>query len=103
MLRVLVYKSAEQPGEVQELDGSLPSLQKIVGGYIETTPLFFSAGIPILEPLVAMVNEDGLLIGLPYNRGLHGPFFIVRLGEEKFLSLTDSDIALVRRVLDRFS
>lgn len=43
---------------------TLEQLQAIVGGYIEAVPLFESFGG---SPCVAFCNEEGKLIGLPYN------------------------------------
>lgn len=43
----------------QEIDGSLASMQAIVGGLIQP--------IDLVEDCTIWVNEEGLLLGLPYN------------------------------------
>ncbi len=85
-----------EPGKVpymKEIESSLESLQREVGGYIEATYPY--------EDLVALiVNEEGKLNGLQYNRALRdedgeiydiiaGPFMIVGLGEDDFTSLDE--------------
>lgn len=45
--------------KVIEIDGSLESMQKIVGGYIETFPLD--------GPILIVLNEEGKLMNLPLN------------------------------------
>ena len=85
-----------EPGKVpymKEIESSLESLQREVGGYIEATYPY--------EDLVALiVNEEEKLNGLQYNRALRdedgeiydiiaGPFMIVGLGEEDFTSLDE--------------
>lgn len=41
-------------------DFSLEELQEFVGGYIET--------ITLLDDLIMVVNEEGKLLGLPFNK-----------------------------------
>ena len=76
-----------------EIDGSLESMQQIVGGYIE-------AIYPFDDPVAIICNEEGKLAGLEYNRALRnergavyaiicGPFFLCGLGEDDFVSLPD--------------
>ena len=81
---------------VQEIDGSLESMQRIVGGDIEAVYQF--------DDLVAIVcNEEGKLLSLPMNRALTdesgvpydivcGTFFVVGIGDEDFTSLTEQQI-----------
>ena len=47
-----------------EIDGSLESMQQIVGGYIE-------AIYPFDDPVAIICNEEGKLNGLPLNRALY--------------------------------
>ena len=47
---------------------TLKNLQKLVGGYIETPSLPVAYG---MQPVVAIINEEGRLIGLPRNHCLH--------------------------------
>lgn len=83
------YKKAIEPG--------LRSLQAEVGGYIE-------AVYPYEDTVALLVNEEGKIEGLPYNRVLRnedgkiydivaGTFLVVGLGEEDFSSLTPEQIS----------
>ena len=85
--------------------GSLEEMQALVGGYIEAVPLSEK------EPVVAVVNEDGKNLGLPYNRPLNddngivydilcGTFFVAGVGEEDFVSLTDDQIRRYKEKYD---
>ena len=85
--------------------GSLEEMQALVGGYIEAVPLSEK------EPVVAVVNEDGKNLGLPYNRPLNddngivydilcGTFFVAGAGEEDFVSLTDDQIRRYKEKYD---
>jgi len=85
------------PPVVQEIDGSLESMQKIVGGDIE-------AVYPFPDDAVAIVcHGEGKLLGLPMNRALTdehgvpydivcGTFFMAGVGPEHFVSLTERQI-----------
>ena len=46
--------------ETIEIENTLEALQKAVGGYIETVRLR-------VDNAVMIVNEEGLLLGLPFN------------------------------------
>jgi len=48
------------PASVQEIDGSLASLQKLVGGYIQA--------IKLTPCVVGYINEDGKATGLFFNK-----------------------------------
>ena len=85
-----------KPPTVQEIDGSLESMQKLVGGYIQ-------AVYPFDDPVAIVCNEEGKLLGLPMNRALTddhgvpydivcGTFFIAGVGHEDFISLTEQQI-----------
>ena len=55
-----------QPGEkptLAEISGTLESMQKMVGGYIQVL-------YPFDDPIALVCNEDGKFLGLPLNRGL---------------------------------
>ena len=82
-----------------EIDGSLESMQQIVGGYIE-------AIYPFDDPVAIICNEEGKLMGLPFNRPLidletgiaydmiAGTFFLCAVPPESdhFESLSDEQI-----------
>ena len=61
-MRVLVVEPERRP-EVREIDGSLRSMQEVVGGWIQ-------ALFPFDEPLALVCNDEGKLMNLPANRGL---------------------------------
>ena len=84
------------PPTVQEIDGSLESMQKIVGGDIE-------AVYPFDDPVALICNSEGKRLNLPMNRALTddhgvpydivcGTFFMVGLAEDRFASMTEQQI-----------
>lgn len=95
MINVLVVEPQKAP-YMKEIESSLESLQKEVGGYIEST-------YPWVDPVALIANEEGKLEGLPYNRALRdedgdiydvvaGTFLVVGLGEDAFTSLDEKSI-----------
>ena len=80
------------PPTVQEIDGSLESMQKIVGGTIQAVYAFD-------EPVCIVCNDEGKLMGLapncllsddsgkPYDM-LVGTFFVCGVKEDNFISLS---------------
>ena len=91
-MTVLAVMPGKTP-ERMELDGSLQSMQKFVGGTI-------LAVYPFSDPIAIVCNDEGKLMGLEHNRALRdddgnvydilcGPFFICGLGEEDFASLPE--------------
>lgn len=89
VLAVLPGKAPER----MELDGSLESMQKFVGGTIQ-------AVYPFSDPVAIVCADEGKLMGLEHNRALWdeagnvydvlcGPFCICGLGEEDFASLPE--------------
>ena len=87
VLAVLPGKAPER----MELNGSLESMQKFVGGTIQ-------AVYPFPDPVAVVCNDEGKLMGLEHNRALRdehgeiydilcGPFFICGLDDEDFASL----------------
>ena len=101
-MRILVVEPTKDP-YVKEIDGSLESMQAIVGGYIQTVK-------PFDDPNVLLVcNEDGKILGLPENRFLrdkdgrpydivHGTFFLAQSSGESLCSLTDKKIQTYTRL-----
>lgn len=61
-MRILVIEPECKP-EVREINGSLESMQGIVGGLIQ--PIY-----PFDDPVALVSNDEGKLMGLPANRGL---------------------------------
>ena len=100
-MRILIVEPERRP-EVREIDGSLKSMQEIVGGLIQ-------ALFPFDEPLALVCNDEGRLLGLPANRELRdkngriydivcGTFFIcgAPADSDHFTSLTPEQIERYR-------
>ena len=86
-MKVLVVRPMEMP-EVQEIDHTLSAMQELVGGTIQ-------AVYPFDDPVALIANDEGKLLGLPWNRALtddHGTFFVAGLKEDDFASLTEQQI-----------
>ncbi len=103
-MTVLVVEPMKRP-HVQEIDGSLASMQKLVGGTIQ-------AVYPFDDPVALICNDEGKLMNLPCNRFLYdeqrnpydvicGTFFVVGVGEENFKSLTDRQIRKYHEMYSR--
>ena len=85
-MNVLVVEPGVLPYE-KEING-LEEMQSTVGGMID-------AIYPYEEPVALVCNDEGILLGLPFNRsvengygGIFGTFFVCGLGEENFDSLS---------------
>ena len=89
---VLLVKANEKP-ELTVIDGSLESMQKLVGGWIERF-------MPFEDEVAIICNEEGKMNGMPHNRAVRyedgqlldimaGDFFICYAPEysANFLSL----------------
>ncbi len=57
-IEVIVKRPGEDP-ERKTIKNDLKELQEIVGGHIET--------VTVLENVILICNEEGLIRGLPYN------------------------------------
>ena len=86
MMNVLVVEPGILPYE-KEING-LQEMQELVGGLID-------AIYPYDDPVALVCNDEGLLLGLPFNRsveggygGICGTFFACGLGEDTFASLS---------------
>ena len=96
-MKVLVLEPMKKP-YVKEIDGSLESMQEIVGGWIECTYPTHP------DEAVIVCNEEGKLMGLPWNRELkiNGKTYDILVGtgficnapddSEDFTGLTDEQI-----------
>ena len=104
-MRILVVEAGKLP-VVREIDGSLESMQKIVGGLIQ-------AVYPFDEPVALICNEEGKLLNLPLNRALQddagnvydiisGTFFVCAAppDSDHFAGLSDQQ---VKTYMERFS
>ena len=78
------------------LEETLEAMQNFVGGTIQ-------AIYPFDDAVAIICNDNAKLLGLPYNRVLRdkegniydilcGPFFVCRLGEDDFVSLTEMQL-----------
>lgn len=61
-MMVLLIQPGEKPA-LTEINGTLVSMQKMVGGYIQVL-------YPFDDPIALVCNEAGKLLGFPLNRGL---------------------------------
>ena len=61
-MKVLVVRPMELPA-VQEIDHTLSAMQELVGGTIQ-------AVYPFDDPVALIANDEGKLLGLPWNRAL---------------------------------
>lgn len=88
-MKVLVVRPMEMP-EVQEIDHTLSAMQELVGGTIQ-------AVYPFDDPVALIANDEGKLLGLPWNRALTddhgvpydivcGTFFIDLIDAKPFIS-----------------
>jgi hypothetical protein len=97
-MKVLIVEPLKVPYE-KEISGDLKSMQAIVGGLIEAIYPFED------EELALICNEEGKLLGLPYNRALRdedgriydviaGTFFLCRApaDSESFEGLTEGQM-----------
>ena len=102
MMRILVVEPGKQPEE-REIDGSLESMQQIVGGLIQ-------AIYPFDDTVALICNDEGKLLGLPLNRPLFdedgnlydiiaGTFFVAGLSDDDFASLSPE---LTQKYSDHF-
>ena len=66
-IRVLI-KEPGKAAEMRMIENTLESLQKIVGGYIETVTMFVD--------LVVICNEEGRIKEMPFNCELFGVDFV---------------------------
>lgn len=64
-MKILLLRPNELPVPI-DIEGSLKSMQSIVGGYIQ-------AVYPFEEPVALICNEEGKLLGLEPNRLLRHP------------------------------
>ena len=100
-MRVLVVEPKCRP-KVKEIDGSLKSMQEIVGGWIQVLFIFD-------EPVALVCHDEGKLLNLPLNRGLRdesgqiydiisGTFFLCGAPADcdHFDSLTEEQIGRYR-------
>ena len=102
MLKAVVVEPREK-ARIEEIDATLSSLQKIVGGTIQVI-------YPYTDEVALICNDNGKIEGLPLNRALvdgegkiydiiAGTFVIVGLDDCDFGPLSES---LAQKYLQRF-
>ena len=95
MIRVVLVEPGKR-ARAARIDGTLPGMQRVVGGDIQ-------AVYPFEEEVCIVCNEEGKITGLPLNRALRdgsgeiydimaGTFFICGCGGRNFSSLTDAQL-----------
>lgn len=73
-VKAIIKRPSEPVGRIREIDvDDLVQLQKIVGGYIEWVPLCDTV---FGDTLGIICNEEGKLLGLPYNMSFCGITFV---------------------------
>lgn len=104
-MKILLIESEKIPRPL-EIEPSLKSMQKLVGGPVQ-------AVYPFEEPVALICHEEGKLLGLPLNRVLRspetgeiydiiaGPFFLCSAppNSDHFESLTEEQL---KRYTKRF-
>ena len=95
---LVIRKDPGQPPELVVMENTLEALQQAVGGYIET--------VSFCEDALVICNEEGLLMGLPYNCDFLGISFvgsilIVGVDGDEMCSLDDGNAALLLHMLGR--
>lgn len=97
-MRILLVEPGQIPRPL-DIEPSLKSMQKLVGGHIQ-------AVYPFEEPVALICHEEGKLLGLPLNRALKnpetgeiydiiaGPFFLCSAPSDSdhFESLTEEQL-----------
>ncbi len=94
-IKVIIKRPDEAYGHVEYIANELKELQQTVGGYIET--------ISLLSNMVLIVNEEGKLMGLPYNFGTHddilvGTVIVAGVKEDEFADVP-IDLSQWKRML----
>lgn len=93
---LVCIKRPEQAPYLEFVENSLSALQQLVGGYIES--------YTVAEDLTLLCNEEGLLLGLPYNATIAGNPFVgtvvaVGVRGEDFCSIPSANVPFVMRMM----
>lgn len=105
-MKVLIVEPGRSP-RITEIEGSLESMQAVVGGYIQ-------AVYPFDDEVALICNEEGKILQLPFNRPLYlldsgevydivvGTFFMCAApaDESCFASLSEEQIERCIRYLE---
>lgn len=90
---------SKEPGKgwkIAEIENTLEALQQGVGGKLEAVTLASDACV--------LCNEEGRLLGMPYNTTICGvsfvgPLLIVGIAGEDFAGLTEQQVDRLRTLL----
>ena len=98
-MNVLVVEPGFAPYE-KEING-LSEMEETVGGLIQ-------AIYPFEDRVAVVCNDEGILLGMPFNRsmeggygGVFGTFFVCGLGEEDFCSLSPEQVETYKQKFHR--
>lgn len=86
-----IRKNPGAQPEIIEVDNTLKALQTEVGGYIET--------VTIASDAVVICNEEGVLLGMPYNCRFFdvdfvGTILVVGRDRDKFCDVPEADFLM---------
>lgn len=93
---LVLIKEPGKPARVEPLfDNTLEAFQQAVGGYIET--------VTIAKDRVVICNEEGRLLGLPYNTKIGnmefvGTILLAGVRRDSFADLP-VDVSVIKRLL----
>lgn len=94
-MKVVVVEPGCAPYEA-EIEG-LEQMQKTVGGLID-------AIYPFEDRVAVVCNDEGILLGLPFNRsmeggygGIFGTFFVCGIDRDNFCSLTPEQLETYKK------
>lgn len=99
----LFYQPGQEP-KLVEIDGTLENLKELVEGWIDFVRLpKFKPNMPEFN---VIVNDEGLLLNKPLNRGeLVGNLVVVAVDEEvegEWRGLKEEELGLAIRMMDMF-
>lgn len=94
----ILLKEVGKDAVYTDIDGSLESMQKIVGGYIETVSDYE-------HHYSTVCNEDGMLLGLPKNikykwSTFYGDVFFVGFTGDDFCDLPEETAELIKETME---
>jgi hypothetical protein len=100
-MTIIVYEP-DQLGEVRQIDGSMTSMQEVVGGYIRTLGLGVPPGGDPSRTFVLIVDEDAQMKGaIPHMTvGQHpiaGTSFVAIMTAVDIVGLTNHDVELWKK------
>ena len=94
----VIVKRVNQKPELTEIENTLEAMQRVVGGYIEV--------VHVRTGCVMICNEEGRMMGLPYNFNLGntnivGDVFFTKPDGAEFTDLDDRGIEMILHFFSR--